>query len=212
MARSAARVAAFAAAMLGAADPALACNGDRLLFDDDFTTHDLILWGKPDKSFEIKSGRAQFRPEPNHLWWSWNTIFAFDDADICVTITLIETTDPTRSYGGLMFWVKDNDNFYSLDIASNGYFQVRRKLAGKWTPGVLPWTQTDALKRGPNQPNKVRVSVKSQTVAVQINDTEVARFRAQPPDQPSFIGLLAASAAAKADTWNFSDLKVTDAK
>src|SRR5919109_1983737 len=194
MVRAAARLAAFAAAMLGAADPALACNGDRLLFEDDFTTHDTTLWGKPDKSFEIKDGRAQFHPDANHLWWSWNTIFAFDDADICVTIALIETTDPTRSYGGLMFWVKDNDNFYSLDIASNGYFQVRRKLAGKWTPGILPWTQTDALKHGPNQPNKVRVSVKSQTVAVQINDTEVARFRAQPPDHPSFIGLLAASA------------------
>jgi hypothetical protein len=212
MIRAAAVAAGFAATTLAAAGPVLACSGERILFDDDFTMHEVALWGKPDKSFEIKDGRAQFRPDANHLWWSWNTAFAFDDADICVTITLVETTDPTRSYGGLMFWVKDNDNFYSLDIASNGFFQVRRKIAGKWTPGILPWTQTDALKHGPSQPNKVRVSVRDQTVAVQINDKDVARFRAQPPDQPSFIGLLAVSATAKADTWNFSDLKVTNVK
>jgi hypothetical protein len=49
-------------------------------------------------------------------------------------------------------------------------------------------------------------------VAIEINDKEVARFRAQPPGQPSFMGLLAASAAGKADTWQFADLKVTNVK
>jgi hypothetical protein len=89
-------------------------------FDVDFTAQDVALWGKPDKSFEIKDGRAQFPPDANHLWWSWNTVFGFDEADIRITITLIE-------------------------------------------------------------------------LAVQINDTEVAPFQGQPPDHPSFIGLLAAS-------------------
>src|SRR5919108_3552666 len=130
MVRAAARLAAFAAAMLGAADPALACNGDRLLFEDDFTTHDTTLWGKPDKSFEIKGGRAQFHPDANHLWWSWNTIFAFDDADICVTIALIETTDPTRSYGGLVFWGEGQDKIHLLQVVFHGLFQVRPKPPG----------------------------------------------------------------------------------
>ena len=39
--------------------------------------------------------------------------------------------DPTASYAGLLFWVKDNSNYYQAVIAPNGYFTVARVVDGK---------------------------------------------------------------------------------
>jgi hypothetical protein len=58
----------------------------------------------------------------------------------------------------------------------------------------------------------LRVTLKGQSVAIAINGNDIIRFRAQPPEVPSFVGLYASSAGAKPDAWQFSDLKVTSVK
>jgi hypothetical protein len=90
-------------------------------------------------------------------------------------------------------------------------FTVARKVAGRIVPTPpVNWMQTTALKLAPNDKNTVRVTLEGQSVTVRINDTEVARFRGQPPDGASHVGLVASSAPAAVDTWRISDLKVTD--
>ncbi len=54
------------------------------------------------------------------------------------------------------------------------------------------------------------MTLEGQTVIVRINDKEIARFRGQAPDAPSYVGLVASSAPAAVDTWSFTDLKVTE--
>ncbi len=195
----------------GLASQAAACGGDKILFQENFKTRDPI-WGKPTTRVQIKDGKAIITPAPNMSQWQLETGFAFEDADICATVTLLETADPTRGAGGLIFWAQDNSNYYVLNIASNGYYQVNRFMSGRWAPDVIAWTESDAIKKGPNQPNVLRVTLTGQTVAVHINGKEVTRFRAQPPDGPSVTGIFAASAPEKSDMWQFTDLKVTDVK
>ncbi len=56
------------------------------------------------------------------------------------------------------------------------------------------------------------MTLEGQTVTVRINDKEIARFRGQAPDAPSYIGLVASSAPAAVDTWSMTDFKVTDVR
>lgn len=203
--------AALAAVQWASATRADACNGDKTLFQDDFSVHD-ATWGVPSADFEMKDGKAVLKPAPAMSRWQLQTGFAFGDADICLTVTLLETSDPTRSSAGVAFWAKDARNLYVLSIAPNGFYQVSRLIAGNWAPEVISWTPSDAIKQGPNQPNNLRVTLKGQSVAVMINDKDLVRFRAQPPETQSNVGLYAVSGPAKADAWQFTDLKVTNVK
>jgi hypothetical protein len=200
-------------ALCGLAGQAAACMGEKVLFQETFSAPDPVVWGSFPAHFEMKDGKVTVRPPAQSETFQFESGFAFEDADICLTVTLLETTDPSNSFGGLLFWVKDKANFYVLNVASIGYYQVRRKLAGQWAvPDLIGWTETKAVKQGPNQPNTLRVTLKGQSVAIAINNNDVTRFRAQPPEAPSFVGLYAASAAAKPDAWQFSNLKVTNVK
>ena len=121
------------------------------------------------------------------------------------------TTDASRTYAGLLFWLTDKDNFYEVVVAPNGLFTVARKVDGKiMATAPVRWTKTKALKLGADAKNVIRVTLEDQTVVIKLNDTEVARFRGQAPDGPSHIGLVAASAPDATDTWHLSDLKVTN--
>ncbi|MEE8531075.1 MAG: hypothetical protein V3S34_02550, partial [Hyphomicrobium sp.] len=96
-------------------------------------------------------------------------------------------------------------------ISPNGLFTVARKIRGKLVEAApVPWTKADALKLGPGEKNTLRVTLEGQMVVVRINDSEVARFRGQPPDGPSRIGLVAASSPDVSNTWHLSELKVTN--
>jgi hypothetical protein len=195
------------------APQASACNGDKVLFEEDFTVHD-HSWGDPEpRQLEIYGAMATARPKPDSSYWQWNSGFAFLDADICLTVTLIETTDPTKSDAGLLFWVRDNSNFFVLTIASNGHYKVGRYRNGAWVdPPPVPWTQSDAIKQGPNAPNRVDLTLKGQSATIAINDKDVASVQADVPAKASFIGLYAASGPGKPSTWQLTDLKVTNVK
>jgi hypothetical protein len=196
-------------ALGGLTAQAVACSGEKVLFQENFSAPDPILWGQLPAHFEMKDGKVTVRPPAQSETFQFESGFAFEDADICLTVTLLETADPTNSFGGLLFWVKDKANFYALNVASIGYYQVRRKIAGQWSD-VIAWTPAKAVKQGPNQANTLRLTLKGQSAAIAINGDDIIRFRAQPPEAPSFVGLYAASAAAKADSWQFSNLKVTN--
>jgi hypothetical protein len=210
MFRTAGFVAALLAVQLGLATHAFACKGDKVLFEEDFTAYD-PSWGTPDDQFDIKDGKATLKPHAEAAWWHWNPAFAFEDADICVTIVQLDAGDPNMTDAGIMFWVKDNDNFFLLTIAANGKYQISRKIHGEWLY-PLSWTQTDALKQGPNEPNTLRLTLKGQSIAIAINDKEVTRLRAQPPERPSSIGLFAESRSDTPIIWQFTSLKVTNVK
>ncbi len=202
---------AIALVLMLAASPALACTGHSVHLAGDFKTAELG-WGPEDASFKVKGPEAEFTPEAGMQTARWDTGVTLTDLDACVTVTLPATTaDAARTYAGLLFWLTDRDNFYEIVVAPNGLFTVARKVRGKLAATApVPWTKTGALKLGPDAKNTLRVTLEGQMVTIRINDTEVARFRGQPPDGPSHVGLVAASAPGTTDTWRLSDLKVTN--
>lgn len=201
----------IALALMLAASPALACTGQSVYLEGDLKTGDQG-WGQEDGRFKISGGEAVFSPEPGTQTARWDTVLSLTDLDACASVTMPSTTtDASRTYAGMLFWLTDKDNFYEAVVAPNGLFTVARKVRGRITAAApVPWTKTKALKTGPGEKNTLRVSLDGQMVVVHINDTEVARFRGQGPDGQSHIGLVAASAPGTTDRWVFADLKVTN--
>ena len=201
----------IALGLLLAASPAFACTGQSVYLNADFSTHDLA-WGEEDARFQVSGGEAVLKPAPGTQTARWNRGVHLTDLDGCVTISMPEATaEASRSYAGLLFWLEDKNNFYEAVISPNGLFTVARKIRGKLVEAApVPWTKAGALKLAPGEKNTLRVTLEGQMVVVRINDSEVARFRGQPPDGPSRIGLVAASSPDVSNTWHLSDLKVTN--
>ena len=92
------------------------------------------------------------------------------------------STDTSRTYAGVLFWLIDKDNFYQAVIAPNGLLTVARKSRGKLVATApVTWTKADAMKLGAGAKNAMRVTIDGSTVIVKLNDTEVARFHGQAP-------------------------------
>jgi hypothetical protein len=210
MRRSILAAAALLPFVLAGAGQALACNGDKVLFEDDFSFQD-ASWGDSDKNFSIKEGSAVIKPEVQRGYKALNNAFLFDDADICLTVTAVEVSKPEQAAGGLAFWAKDLRNAFFFLIAANGYVKVGRLVNSGWVNPPFDWTQSDAVKQGPNQPNKLRLTIKAQTLALEVNGKPVGKLRAQSPGSSSLVGIYGES-SDKVDTWKFNDLKVTNVK
>jgi len=187
------------------------CGSGRVLFEDKFADYD-PMWGAKTAEVTMSGGEAEFDPAPGTPTLRWNRAFVFNDLDACASVRLAkETANPTASYAGLLFWVKDSRNYYQAVIAPNGYFTVARIVDGKVVAKrPVEWTKLGSVKTGAKERNSLRLTVKGAEVVVAVNGKQAASFRGDPPHWPSYIGMLAASAdTKKGDTWSISDLKVT---
>ncbi len=190
--------------------PTFACQGDKVLLSEDFTAAD-ASWGAQTNNFAIKDGAAVIKADSQRGYKALDNAFLFDDADICVTVTALDIGKPEASAGGLVFWAQDYRNAYFLLLATNGYYKIGRLMDGAWVNAPLDWTQSDAIVQGINKPNTLDLTIKGQSLSVEINGKPGAVLRAQSPEAASLIGLYAES-ADKIDTWKFNDLKVTNVK
>jgi hypothetical protein len=211
------KVAEIAAAVSSDATGAIAtppesnCGTGAVLFEDKFAGHD-PMWGGKTSEVTMGGGQAEFDPAPGTPALRWNRAFVFGDIDACATVQLAKpTVDPTASYAGLLFWVQDSRNYYQAVLAPNGYFTVARITDGKVVAKrPVAWSKQAAIKTGAKEFNTLRVTAKGPEAQVFVNGQQVARFRGEPPNGASYIGLLASSAQSKAgDTWSIKDLKIT---
>jgi hypothetical protein len=199
-----------AAFLLAGGGCSFACQGDNVLLAEGFAAAD-AAWGAQNGNFTIKDGSAVIKADIQRGYKALDNAFLFDDADICLTATAVEIGKAEESAGGLVFWAQDYRNAYFLLLAANGYFKIGRMVNAAWVNPPLDWTQSDAIAQGTGKPNALRLTIKGQTLTIEINGKPAAALQAQSPGMPALIGLYAES-GAKPDTWKFNDLKVTDVK
>ena len=199
-----------AASVFSNVHPSFACQGDKVLLAENFSSAD-ASWGAQNGNFTIKDGSAIIKADSQRGYKALDNAFLFDDADICVTVTALDIGKAEASAGGLVFWAQDYRNAYFLLLAANGYYKIGRLMDGAWVNAPLDWTQADAIAQGVNKPNTLRLTIKGQSLAVAINGKPGATLRAQSPGASTLIGLYAES-ADKVDTWKFNNLKVTNVK
>src|SRR5277367_5403810 len=184
--------------------PVLNAFGGDILYEDDFTNLD-PSWGTSGDILSVKDGKLILKPALNTTQSVLNQSNVFDDADIQVEVTL-SSGDPIVA-GGLIFWAKDYSNFYCLCIDGKGSFKISHFVTDRWLTPV-GWTESDAIKKGVAEANKLRVVTKGRQASAFINDKQVITINGQPPQGGGCVGVSGGSAQDSQNTWQFANLRV----
>jgi hypothetical protein len=189
-----------ASACLGKSDPAL---------DDNFSNPD-PGWPNGDNVATTPQGLV-VKPPVNGSTWVVNSNYTMDGADLCVTVALPATlptpaNEDTVGDVGLLFWKRDNDNYYMAAMSPDGVAVVSRYLNGQWATIVNP-VKSAAIKTGPGAVNELEVTAKGNAGSFAINGTKIADFRGQAPPAGGPPGIYAESGPS-VTTWVFSRVQL----
>jgi hypothetical protein len=186
---------------------AVACQGSTTLFEDDFSFAD-PAWGGYAGTV-IEGGSLTINIDPDSWYALENQAGFYNDFDLCHDLVQ-RNNDPTQAFGSILFWGIDYDNFYSFDVATNGFIRVSRLQNGRWLTPVA-WTETTGLVHPGILTNQQRVVVQGNVATAFVNGTQVAKFRGQPPDGGGLIGVFGWSPPGSPASYEFSKFVVTSA-
>lgn len=185
---------------------ALAAEEGPILFSDDFSTQD-PGWGEVDDEYlGIENHKllmqAQKGIERSQLYQG----DVFEDVDVSVKVT--ETSGDVDVAAGIIFWAKDYTSYYVVKLCADGDVAVERKLSkGRYLKPV-EWKTYNAVKKGLNQVNELRVVTKGAIATVYVNGEQVAALKGSPPAGGSLVGLMASSAEGQFSRFEFSEFVV----
>jgi hypothetical protein len=190
--------------------PALACNGKNILLQDDFTKVD-PAWDKNPGVISIGGGALTIQAKPKLVHSFFHTNKKFDQADLCVEVTIAKSQVPSETTAGPVFLGHapgGSRSYYWFWISPVGTIGVDILNQGKWSRPVPP-RLFDGLNTPPGAKIMLRVTLDSDRAAIHVGDRTITHFPVNRVTDGGFLGL-AASGSSAGDTWSFSKLKVTD--
>ena len=207
MARTGLGVAAALLCCVGFVEPAPACEGTQVVFEDKFTD-DAGGWAI-NQDVEVKDGSFTFRLPPDAMQSDLNVTYTVDDADIC-SETVWPDGGSTILGAGLLFWGEDNRNYLQFGVLNNGKFWIARRQDGKWYT-IVENVDSSAIKVKPGESNILRVKTSGGVATFFINGTKVRDLRGQAPKGGWRFGLSGDNFdKAKDARVVFRSVKVTD--
>ena len=207
MARSGLGVATALLCCAGFVEPAPACEGTQVVFEDKFTD-DAGGWAI-NQDVEVKDGSFTFRLPPDAMQSDLNVTYTVDDADIC-SETVWPNGGSTILGAGLLFWGEDNRNYLQFGVLNNGKFWIARRQDGKWYT-IVENVDSSAIKVKPGESNILRVKTSGGVATFFINGTKVRDLRGQAPMGGWRFGLSGDNFdKAKDARVVFKSVKVTD--
>jgi hypothetical protein len=202
------KVLAALALLLSDAGAVVACEGSPVLFADHFDSYDLS-WGLHGDELAVQNGQMIMRPEVDTIDWQPNDRASYTDVDVCVNATIVQSITPEESFVGLMFWFKDDDNFYAFEIDTAGHAAIWRRVNGDWRSPV-PWGPTPLVPVGDGKTVRLRVVTKGKTATAYVNDVKFMDVTADAAiPGGSQVGVLAGSPMAGVSVNTFDDFIVT---
>jgi len=162
---------------VGFVEPAPACEGTQVVFEDKFTD-DAGGWAI-NQDVEVKDGSFTFRLPPDAMQSDLNVTYTVDDADIC-SETVWPDGGSTILGAGLLFWGEDNRNYLQFGVLNNGKFWIARRQDGKWYT-IVENVDSSAIKVKPGESNMLRVKTSGGVATFFINGTKVRDLRGQAP-------------------------------
>ena len=201
----------FIAAALAAVSwhGAVACQGKRMVYRDEFKTFD-SAWGEDDNA-SVSGGRLLLQ-EPagqgsfaDHLL---NQSNVYHDIDECITVEFTRTTDPNGASAGLAFWGTDDSHYYMLVVSPTGQYIVLRKVAAFRNLVPIGWTRSAALRQGLNAPNELEVVTHGNRATLIINGVQVDQLEGDPPASGSLTGVYWAVQSDRTTLVEFSNFRI----
>jgi hypothetical protein len=201
---------AGAALLLATGGAAFACQGksDPAL-DDNFSKPD-PGWPNSD-NVTISPQGMTIKPPVNGSTWAVNGNYTMDGADLCVTVAMPSplpnpANEDTVGDVGVVFWKRDNDNYYLAAISPDGIAAISRSVSGQWTTIVDPAAST-AIKTGAGAVNQIEIAVKGNSGTFYVNGAKITDFHGQAPPDGGPPGVYAESGPT-VTTWVFSRVQI----
>jgi serine/threonine protein kinase len=132
----------------------------------------------------IEDGRFAFESiytRAPYVVFNWNPNIAFDALDLKVEAQVVTGTPASRA--GVLFGLRDIDNFYWFDITNDGRYRLARQQGGQpslLTEGASPFIHPNLAR------NHIHLTVVSNTLSVAVNDRIVVQ--AAIDYSPGFVG------------------------
>jgi regulation of enolase protein 1 (concanavalin A-like superfamily) len=173
-----------------------------VLFQDQFHAW-APSWGHF-PNYDVTGGKLVIHPPAGNDTWAINTASHYKDVEVCVEMTAPPPV-VKNNCGGVVFWAADYDNFYSLQVSTDGQAAVWRRQKGKWLNQVA-WQGFAAVHTNANQVNEIRVTTTGNKAELFVNGELFKEVTGQPPKGGSEVGLITCSpndASARIDFGNF---------
>ena len=177
-------------------------------FDDDFddARSGWTLVHNNQADILTESGQLHITvKQPDSLAWSVAMGKVFDDLTLDVDAMPLAGPDD-NDYGVIVRHV-DDDNFYRFEISGDGYFNVQKRVKGKWEKLVPDWTASEAIRKG-KAPNHLRVVCAKSSLTFYVNQVQLAQV-----NDGSFargqVGLFVGTLAQPGVQAAFDNLKVS---
>src|SRR5262249_49528101 len=138
----------------------------KVVLMDSFDKLDTKLWGDADKWMNVQDGKMVISEDDN-FYRTWADRM-FRDVDFCSSVVMTQGDDLTGDYGGIIFWKRSADDFYTLQITLDGYADVYHYKDGDWM-ALIDDVETSSVKQGVNSVNELRVVTHGATATFFIN-------------------------------------------
>jgi hypothetical protein len=143
--------------------------------------------------------------QPDSLVWSVAAGKTFDDFTLDVDATPLAGPDD-NDYGFIVRHV-DDENFYRFEISGDGYYNIQKRLKGKWEKLAPDWTPTDAIRKS-KATNHLRVVCAGSSMTFYVNQVQLIQIT-----DASFtrgeVGLLAGTLTQPGVQVTFDNLQVS---
>ena len=157
----------------------------KVLFEDKFASLD-PAWGFPGETLNVKDGMLVVTLKPNDGLTFLNQANIFpNDLDASCTIKWLKA--PSIHVAGLIFWAKDQSDYYLALISSNGQLAVQHLVANRFLMPVT-WHPVEAIKQGEGAENQIKVVTKGNQAKIFINGKEEITTKGQPPQGAASSG------------------------
>lgn len=196
-----------AAAGLAGGDAHAACGSGKVLFTDTFDKHN-PAWGDPDEWMSTKDGHLVIAEKGGNFYAAYADP-KYRNVDFCGELVLNVGTDIANSRGGLAFWMKDSDHFYTMQITLDGYIAIYQYDDGDWNP-LIDDEPFDAIKQGIGKVNELRVVTRGPRATFYVNGQKFDTVTEKTAPGTSHVGLMVDSPQKGAATYFFDNISVRE--
>lgn len=151
---------------------------DRLIFEDQFDNNkqNWIIQESPSHSSNVENGHYVITNEEEKGFEALTHKAEIDASESFSIETKIKQVKGTVNFGyGLIFGMRDTENFYVFEVTSNSYFSIYYYSKGEKRK-LVEWTKTDALSTMGTY-NDLRLAHESGMFNFYINNQRIASLR-----------------------------------
>jgi hypothetical protein len=174
-----------------------------IALEDDFSRErwDVFEDGDHRKGYENEQYFIVVESEDFSFWSVAGAVFA----DLVLEVETHQVDGPDNNDFGVILRYQDDDNFYSFEISSDGYYTFSKSVEGQFF-SIIPWRESEAINLGHN-PNLLRVEAIGPNFTFYIND-ELVDAAVDSEFSQGDIGLLAGTYDEAGTHISFDNLKV----